>query len=60
MCLWYGVYVLFAYRFNWCVVCVLVCDFRVCFLLVVCMFCLWCVVLLVALSLVCRACVMCR
>ena len=57
MCLWYGLYLLFVYRFHWFVLSVLFCYTLVFFLL--CIGCLWCVVLLLVVSLVCRACMFC-
>ena len=58
VCLCYGSYLLFAYRFHWFVLCAVVLVSCL-FVFLVCMCCLWCVVLLFVVSLVCRACMCC-
>ena len=59
MCLCYGLCVLFVDRFHWIVLCAV--TFGSCrFLFLVCMCCLWCVVLLFVVSSVRRACLRCR
>ena len=53
-CIW-----LFVYRIHWFVLCAVVLCYCFCCSRLLCMFCLWCVVLLVVVSLVRRACMIC-